>query len=317
MNQLTTFRYIPVEFSGILQRAWQLTMWSGRALLLALGILLPLTLAVDHFMKQYMNSLVHLITVYGLPEMGTMSKEMMQGAAEMTGISNLFLLTGVLYAFGLVYVQAMATILSWERASGYRPEETESYFWNRAIRFNLVQSIMIVVLMGMVSLASLLLISFGWIVSPVIAALIIVGIGCIVAYFAVGTIFRIHESVVDGRGPWRGLISSMALVKGNWWRAAAAAIPCLALLFFLAAVLPTLIAPRETVDVAALGLATLKPEAREIATMFAETASTITPLYSILRGIGTPIALVLGINLLTAAYFDLRVRRGDFDEEVA
>jgi hypothetical protein len=276
-------------------------------------VLLPLTLAVDHFMKEYMNGLVHLITVYGLPEVGTMSKGMMEGAAEMTGVSNLFLLTGVLYAFGLVYVQAMVTILSWESASGYRPEETESYFWNRPIRFNFVQSILIFVLMGMVGLASLLLVSFGLIVGAVIAALIMVGIGCIVTYFAVGTVFRIHESVVDGRGPWRGLISSMALVRGNWWRTAAVALPCFALFFLLAALLPELIAPRDTA--VALGTAALTGEARQIATMFAETASAITPLYSIVRGIGTPIALVLGINLLTAAYFDLRVRRGDFDEE--
>jgi hypothetical protein len=290
-------------------------MRSGGSLLLAVAVLLPLTLAADHFMKQYMNGLVHLITVYGLPEMGTMPKGMVEGASAMAGVSNLFLLTSILYAFGLVYVQAMSTTLSWEAASGYRPEETESYFWNRPIRFNIIQSILIVVLMGMVGLASLLLISFGWIAGAVVAALIIVGIGCVVAYFAVGTIFRLHETVVDGRGPWRGLISSMALVKGNWWRTAGVCIPFFALFFFLAVVIPTTLAPRDPVG--GLEAATLTGEARQIATWFAETASAITPLYSILRGIGTPVALVLGINLLTAAYFDLRVRRGDFDEAMA
>jgi hypothetical protein len=315
------FQFRPLDFRGVLGNAWLLTRRTAAGTgLVALAVLLPLGLTLDHFAKSFYQTLARLIEEHGIPELGSSSTAMLRAFGPIAGTALLFYTFSLLYALGFVYVQTVATSLSWEAASGgsRRTGQLLRASLGRPFRRNILQSILIAVTLMMGSLAASLLEAFASAIATVLVALVEVGFIMAASYFAVSTIFRVHEIIIDGRGPWRGLIASMVLVRGNWWRVALMTLLVALLFLVFAVVLPGLATPQGAFGLfASEGLAPGNAtDPTTVAALMAERARLYTFASSLVQAFGIPLVVLMGTNLLTALYIDLRVRRGDFDEEI-
>jgi hypothetical protein len=120
-------------------------------------------------------------------------------------------------------------------------------------------------------------------------------------YLGVASVFRMHEVVCEDRGPWRGLISSMALVKGSWWR-----------VLGLILVVAVLAGIGMVVIQSIIGLVVPSPPGDGVSAMIARVTDW---RLAILNSIPTALFWLFFVNFLTLLYTDLRVRRGDFDTD--
>jgi hypothetical protein len=221
--------------------------------------------------------------------------------------------SGVIVAFFLIVLtQVTATLAGWEAINGRRAgvgailsATIRRPFWMSLIQTLILMAVLFLVMMVLV------IIAFPFSKSnPQALPGIIFGIGTLVyAYPVVATAFRIHRTSIEGRGPWQGMIASIALVKGYWWRT-------FGILFLF------LIASTALTSLGALALgndslfnfsAATDPSTRTAAIM------RMHDLYTwgyILASSAIP-ALVLTIlfYLLTPMYVDLRARHHEFLSE--
>jgi hypothetical protein len=318
---MTDYNYQPLDFSGILKHGWNLTLRTAiGAGIPALILLLPLGMAVGHFGKEFFSSLALLIEHYGIPVDSPPSEGFIREYVTLIRPMFLYGIMIFFYIIGGLYIQSIATRLSWEAVGGRSPGIAEGLhnsfgrtFWN-----NILQSLFLGIIAGMAMIASSIFQAFGRTIGPMFEVIPLVALYGIAFYFTVATVFRVHELVVDGRGPWQGLIASMALVRRHWWRVASLVLLIGILGVVLTSVLPQLFIPGSAYQDA------VRPgfppsgeyDPKVIAAMFKEVAHSITLVSTLIQSIAIPVVLLFGINLLTAKYVDLRVRRGDFDEEI-
>jgi hypothetical protein len=312
---MTEYNYQPLSFAGILAHGWRLTLrtaMSGGTL--AIAALLPLGMAVDHFAKGFYQALAKAFStnpnILADPEAIVLAV----GTEVSGGYSFLFLF----YLLALIYIQVAITSVSWEATGGYHPGIGDAVRGSlgRRFRFGLLQSFIVFFIIQVGSLPLELFQEFGRGVAPMFEAAAMVLMMMAISWFSVIITFRIHEIVVDGRGPWRGLIASIALVRGSFWRLAGLLLVIGGLSMVLVIVIPGAVNPRGIWG----SVATLTPfladsqNKAEAATFLTDYANSYSLVSSLVQRAAIPIAMLIAINLLTAMYVDLRVRRGDFEE---
>jgi hypothetical protein len=315
---MTEYNYEPLSFAGVLAHGWRLTLRTVKSGgTVALGVLLPLGMAMDHFAKGFYQALAKEFSTN--PNIITDPEAMVLAVGTEVGAGLSFL--SIIYLLALVYVQVVLTTVSWEATGGYHPGIGDAVrgSFGRRFRYGLLQSFLVFMIIQVGSLALEIFRGFGRGVAPMFEAVAMVAMMMAVSYFSVVTTFRVHEIVVDDRGPWRGLISSIALVRGSFWRLAGLLLVIGTLSIILAGVVPGLVNPTGVWGSFA-SLAALLVDFQnqtETATFLADYASSYALASSLVQRAAIPIAFLIGINLLTAMYVDLRVRRGDFDEPEA
>ncbi len=126
-----------------------------------------------------------------------------------------------------------------------------------------------------------------------------------IAYAFVVTSMRMHRVVVEGRGPWRGIISSIALVNPMLMRTfgiiAVGMIGWGAIMYLQSVLTGT----SDTMTNGGGG-------ASAIIQQYEIMKKVMTPTTMALGGLLTALASVFFFYLFTPIYADLRARRGDF-----
>lgn len=129
----------------------------------------------------------------------------------------------------------------------------------------------------------------------------------VIAYAFVVTSMRIHRVVVEGRGPWRGIISSIALVNPMLMRTLGIVVVGMigwGAIMYLQSVLT---GTSDTMTNGGGG-------ASAIIQQYELMKKVVTPATMALGGLLTALASVFFFYLFTPIYADLRARRGDFLE---
>jgi hypothetical protein len=220
--------------------------------------------------------------------------------------------SGLLAFFLFVLAHVATTIAGWEAING-RHAGLGSVL-GRAIRrpfwMSLLQTL---ILIGILFFAAMVvgIIAFPFAKSnPDILPWVMLAIALLVyAYPLVATLFRVQKVAIEHRGPWKGMIASVALVKGNWWRTFA-----ILLLFMVASTALTSLVgvALGNRDVFNFGNMTADPD-QQAATAI-RLKEMFTWSYILISSIFPAITLTFLFYLLTPMYVDLRARRGEFVE---
>ena len=311
------------EFGEILGEAWELTKRTvPTAGLLLLLIYMPLMLAVAFLTDSIISGFSGIAALQKIEmEGGTVDPDMAMGLMMpffrmMFVIAPMSLLYQLLQPFG----QTAATLVSWETLTG------NDLSFGEMIRRTFNRSFWYVVAQGFVLGAVVALSSGALGFLALIAGIATFGIGALVVYMGyyvliiyamVAIAFRIHLIVVEGRGPWQGLIASIALVKNSWWRV-------FGVLFVIGVITAILVMPVLIPQIISLvsSLSTLPPPRQgENDPEFLMALSTLlgqalSPWTFVAFGLIIPAIHLFSINALTLLYTDLRARRGDFEEHI-
>ncbi len=222
----------------------------------------------------------------------------------------------VIYIMVLVFSQVTAAIAGWEainaREISFGAVLTRSI--GRPFWASLLQTIVMVMLAVMV--AAVVYIAFvvvaGAGASRSLLPLLLILL--ILLYPFVATAFRIQKVSIESRGPWKGLIASIALVKDNWWRTLLTLLIAAiggGVLIFLAGMLT---GGGMAFQFGSRGAGN-DPQA------IIDAYNKMKESYSIGSLVATNIVSALAYTfcffLLTPMYTDLRARRGELLEEPA
>jgi hypothetical protein len=291
----------------------------SNAALLSIIIIFILGLLFNFGMRSYLTTMADFSASGGLtpqddPELAQ------QMATQVMGAVIPFMFVTLIYFFGLIFVQVMATIASWEaindRSIGMGELFRRSF--SRPFWISVLQTIMFGVILAA---AFFLLIIILYIIAggnqemlQSMMWLILIPL----IYPIIATIFRIHKVAIEDRGPWQGMIASIVLVKGSWWKT----FGTLVLLWVAMAAVSFLIGMATGGgDLSAFGgsmsAGSNDPEAAAAALASARDAYTIP--YMIANSFISSILFTFFFYILTPMYVDLRARRGEFlsDEEMA
>lgn len=226
----------------------------------------------------------------------------------------------VIFFFGITFAQVAATIGGWE-ALNDRPVSTGDVL-ARSIRRPFWVSILQTIIFMMVMVTVGIIVG---IVSFIAAGANTGRIGLIFAilftlacaYPIVATSFRIHKVALESRGPWQGMIASIAMVKGYFWRT-------FGVLFLLGIAMVAL----SLIISYAMGISPMMGGgmgggSNDIAAQAAELQKmkeSYTWPVVIVQALQFGLSFTFMYYLLTPLYADLRIRRGelrhvDDDEE--
>lgn len=212
------------------------------------------------------------------------------------------------------YLQTMTIYASWGEING--EHLTLGELARRPFKRALWMTIAHMIIIGAVtSLGSMVLIPF-MIVGT--AAVVPVGIAASFAFmlalifFLVASSLSVHFITIDSRGPWKGLIASITLVKNDWWRA----FGLLALVWLVVALI-TAPAGIWMLSNAIDAINALEPIANSedpalAAQFFTHMSGMLSPWMFLIYGIASAVLLLLATNAQTVLFVDLRARRGDF-----
>jgi hypothetical protein len=275
-----------------------------RGLGAALLLIVPCYLLMGSAMRAFFLGAARIVTEHG----SDLSQLQPQDLGDVAGSFAFAMAMALLLALASSIAQLAVTVECWDRSLLI---ERTTGDWLRRL-FGRPMAMMIaqlVVLMLVLTVAG-----FAYILLAAALAGAAGSIGgdiaiflpmAVVIYFAIATVFRLHEIVADDRGPWRSLLSSMALTRGHWWKVIVVLLP----LGLVAGGISQLISPSiDTIDI---------DDIKSVAAGYRSMAAAFTPLHSLLLGLLSAVAQFLLINLLTALYVDLRARRGDFDFDEA
>ena len=312
----------PMELKAIFVAAERLALRTfRRGFTAALLLIAPATMLFGSAVRQLTLAMAEIFEKH--PELASagggaeVTMQVSMAAFEPAGTAmTMVLLTGLLLIMCSAVAHLAVITDAWEWAVGARATLRE---WigrslGRPLQTTIVQTVLMIVLVMLAGVAAMLIMAmFIGIVDPVlgmfISAVIILFIG---VRLMIATIFRTHEIVADDRGPWRSIISSMALVKGDWWRVFRGLLVFGVSMFVLGQIIDQLF-PGPRVDPAMLQS---EPEdAADFVALYRLMARILTPEYTLTIGVVGALGQFALANLLTAQYVDLRARRGDFEAE--
>ncbi|MBS1911810.1 MAG: hypothetical protein JST22_07475 [Bacteroidetes bacterium] len=126
----------------------------------------------------------------------------------------------LIYIMVLVFSHVMAAIAGWEAVNAREISLGAVFtraigrpFWASLLQ-TIIMVMLAVVVVAIVYITFIAVAGVGASRSPLPLLLIVL----ILLYPLVATAFRIQKVSIESRGPWKGLIASIALVKGNWGR---------------------------------------------------------------------------------------------------
>ncbi len=284
---------------------------------LVLALVLPASALMGMVAQGYFSTIVSVLSnldATGAPE-NEMVQRMFGQMALMGGLS-------MLYYFALLLVQTTATILSWE---GLNEEETSIMdalrrAFRRDVWYTLLQTLMMGGIFGVAYFAILIA---TLILGALAGALSDSGAGAIggimimlvmaaffggIIFFIIATIFRVHLIVIDERGPWKGLIASIALVKGHWWRVFGTLVLTQILIWLI--MLPLSSIMWSDLSGVFAELREMTADNINSRAAAANMLETISELFSwkffLLIGLQASILWFFGINVLTTLYAQLK-----------
>lgn len=222
----------------------------------------------------------------------------------------LFIVVAMFNFLAAIFVMTMLVIAGWFAINGevLRSGELVSMTFGRPFWIALIQTIMFITCV-------LLLLMFGAILRFPIAdtsfgSYLKYVAGVAMLYLLIATMFRIHNIVAQDRGPWQGLIASIALAHSNLLRLSGVLI-LTAVIYGIFAWL-VLMAMGES----STGGWAFDPEKGLSEAAARELRDSVTWGSSIVSSLLNSLFLVFISYLLTPLYVDLRARRGDFDPEL-
>jgi hypothetical protein len=317
MNESEPLHFEPAGFGTILGNGFTLL---GRTIsnsgVLTLLMVIPFSILLTYGLSSYLTAIAGFVGSAESPE--SVNAEQI---GKMMGPILLFYALVFLYLLAMLATQTATVLFAWEAAEGRRMGIGEAL--GRIIRkplwIVLVQTVMILIIMMMAFFAFSLILaalvggatagdSPGAAVALVPVLTVLFGAG--VVYFLVATIFRVHRVTIEDRGPWHGLVASIALVKGNWWRVFGLLFVIYLIVFAVSIPFFALIGD-DLIDMSAAmraGTANNPAVMAEFAENMAALFSWKFVVFQIVQGVATWLLLS---NLLTAMYIDLRARRGE------
>lgn len=312
----------PLSFGEIFSHGWSLLPRTlPNAGLLGLLFFVPLAwligTQVQNFMIGFAEVAPHLNAASGnAPPPGMIEWLMSLAMVFVLGLIGIILLS---------YVQNAMVIAAWEgyngRTIGFGDMMREAWgrrFWHSVVQYFMFMAItlMVSIVLGVVGVGlQLAMGKVGGNISSLIS-------NVAVQYFTIITLLRTQQVMLERRGPWRGLIASISLIKGNFWKAAGLyilfiipiAIVGVVVLFpaiqdFIAAT-----ASQSGLMDAANGTGGGTPDTVAIAKLYTIIAEALQSWMFPVLGALSVIGLLVMNNGMTALYVDLRTRRGDFNE---
>jgi hypothetical protein len=288
---------------------------AARGLSLALLVLVPLHILLGTVARRYFLDAATIMSGYAGKGDEATPELMARMIEQIVGASMSLFAVILLLVLGFTVAQLAITIESWDHAVGLVRSVREwlARVFGRPLATTLTQVLILILLVGAFVFAALLFATALTAVSGEIGTTFILFVVVAIAgYFGVATVFRLHEIVADERGPWRSLISSIALARGHWAKVFFTIVPA-ALVYYLVA---------ETIGSLVTGRLTDPPifsdtanDIGSLVEMYRFMANQSSPAQSTVFGIISALGLFLVVNLVTALYVDLRARRGDFDFE--
>lgn len=274
-----------------------------RCLPVAFLLIVPVYLLLGSAMRALLLDASRIIAENGsdISQLSPQAAGDLAGSFAFAGVASLVLLVAITVA------QLATTIDAWDHAVGVtRPfGDWLRRVFGRPMAMTLAQIVILTLLLTTIVLAYMLLATLLVAVGDAGTSIATFLVLFAILYVAIATVFRIHEIVADDRGPWRSLLSSIALTRGNWFRVIATLLPPLSILL----VASELLSP-ATADIDL-------EEVESIAIGYRAMADAFTTGRSLALGAIAAVMQFLVVNLLTALYVDLRARRGDFDYDEA
>lgn len=297
----------PMEFGEVYTRAFGLLGRIGGVALLALVLCIGSGYLMNVVGLDAQESQLAMLDELG--QGGGEPSQAAAGAAMMAGIMALGVM--IVYIGVVVFASVMLMMAAWEALNDRpaSPGELLGHVLRRAYWAVLVQCIIVGVILV---LYALLLVLIGTIAGAgdqkVLTVVMLVGVAPLL-YPLMLVAFAPYRTAIDGRGPWQGIIASIALVKGQWMRAFALfAVALIALIAVNILVSSLADLPRMGFNIGAPG------DYREQARMLREMIANQTPMKLLVGAVMQSVGSVIMTVIVLVIYADLRARRGEFDE---
>lgn len=306
----------PMNFGGMVRRTWGLT--------LATAARIGPIMLIYHLLLMFMVWWIIDGIFTLLPQLITESQRTPNGQLDPDTALNLILpiygrmiLATPLNLLAQIlspWLQTMTVYASWGEVNGEHPGlgGLMRRPFKRALWMVIAHMLIIG---GIASLGSMVLVPFVAVGTAVVLPLgIAAGFGFFLAllYFIVAASLSVHFIALDDRGPWKGLIASITLVKNDWWRA-------FSLLAIIWCVVAVIAAPAgiwmvlNVIDVVrTLGIVSNPEDPAVAAEFFAQIGRMLSPWMFVIYGVASSAFSLLMINAQTVLFVDLRARRGDF-----
>lgn len=207
------------------------------------------------------------------------------------------------------FMQVAVTIASWETFNGRSASlgtvlaaAFRRPFWSSLLQMLAIGLVIVVLLFLFVIVAALALGGRMEASGPTFGLVLLL---CTL-YPTVATSLRVHKTVGESRGPWQGMIASIALVNSRFMKIFGLLLLTgigWAAIYFIVATL--------------LGIPMPSPggnnDPDQIVKLYNDMAARSSIGYTLVSGGLTALGLLFTFYLLTPIYVDLRARRGEFD----
>ena len=311
---MTPNAFQPMDLGDIFANAWALMKRTfSSSVLLSIIIIMLSFIIFGYGMQKYLTVMVDLSASGMLasqddPEIARQLMPKMMGGLVSVGFGSM------IYTLALLFVQVLVTIASWEAMNGRIPGMGELLrrtlsrpFWITLLQTIILGVVLAAIFFVLVIMAFIITGGNKELLAPLILLALIPFI-----YPVIATMFRVHQTTIEERGPWQGMIASIALVKGSWWRTFG-----ILFLVWLAvgaiSILLSVAVNGGSLPAFNAGMSPDADQATQTAALTKQLASYSWPSI-IVNAISGSILFTFFFYILTPMYADLRARRGDFLE---
>lgn len=311
----------PMEFGEILGGAFTLTSRTfGSAGVVTLITLLLFSIVIAWSTQSYLSAAGSAFSAAGGFDPEKDAQAFQSAMAPM--IFPMITSVGVqfLYLLVIIFTQILITLAGWYAAHNERigigglfSLAFKRSYWIAAIQTIMMAIFFVVLLMGVAIMIAVL----TQITGDVATMLLMPALYVAITWLLVKTLTRLQLIAIEDRGPWQGLMASLTLSRGHWWRS------------FGAILIPTLVLGAATllVSIAMMGGKGLfdMPMGMNagaaggaddfviLGARMKEMASALTYPFFLVSGLIMSIYIVYSTHVTTLLYIDLKGRRGDFD----
>ncbi len=307
MEETSTLR--PMSFGELYSNTWTLMRRTlPTAGILALLILVGVGMVQSFGTMGYLEAMAEAAATGGLKEGADPELATEAGTIVVKALLP-FLLSSILNIVGIIFTMTMLTVAGWYAIhnENLSIKELLDETMGRPFWMALIQTIMLAFFMMVVVMIALIFV-FGLGGSKAMMYLPYIA-GLLALYPLIATSLRVHKIVAEDRGPWHGMISSIALVNSNIGRVFAALIvPTVIYYGFV-----TVVGLATGNDAAGFGMMNQDGADPESMAHLRDNFTWTTATVNILL---TSVFTIFIAYLLTPIYVDLRARRGDFDPEI-
>lgn len=316
----------PMEFGEILGGAFKLTGRTfGSAGVVTVIAILLFSVVIAYTTQNYLSAVgASFSAASGInPEKD--SQAFQNAMTAMIGPMITSVGVQFLYLLIIVFTQVLVALAGWYAAhnekigvGGLFSLAFKRSYWMAAIQTIMLAIFFIVVMMGLAIVVAILARFTGDVATTALMPVLYVAI----IWFLVKTVTRLQLIAIEDRGPWQGLMASLTLSKGNWWRSFAAVLVPTVVMGAVTILSSILMMGGKGLFDMPMGMNAGPSAATEnyalLGAKMKEMANALTLPFFLVSGFIMSIYLVYLTHVTTLLYIDLKGRRGDFDaiEEV-